>query len=106
MSGPYAYFELHRASDDLVYQFDRITSTSGETAYRRRDADLCITYRPTLGWVAYDEETQSLTGRCWDILPEAQDTDHPPVGIWVSRKGAKSYVYELIYSESPPPSQA
>ncbi len=91
------YFELRRLSDDLVYQFDRIASTGSQHAYQRRDQDLRITYRPELGWVAYDEATQAIMGRPWDVLPRNQSNDHPPEGIWVSRKGIKSYVYELKY---------
>ena len=93
---PYEYFELHRLSDDLVYQFDRLQRADGSFGYRRRDQDLWITFKPDLGWVAFDEATQSLTGRCWDVLPQHQG-DHPPPGIWISRKGFKSYVYELRY---------
>ena len=92
----YEHFELRRMSDDLIYQFDRKPMPDGQIGYQRRDQDLWITYRPDWGWVAYDEATQSLTGRLWNILPKDQ-TDHPPEGEWVSKKGVKSYVYELKY---------
>jgi hypothetical protein len=41
-----------------------------------------------------------LTGRPWDVLPKDQSPDHPPQGIWVSRKNEKSYVYDLVYTDS------
>jgi hypothetical protein len=91
------YFELHRLSDDVIYQFDRRTLAEGGIAYQRRDQDLWISYRPGLGWVAYDESSQSVTGRPWNTPPESQPRDYPPEGEWVSKKGAKSYVYELRY---------
>ncbi|WP_375785466.1 hypothetical protein ACE10Z_39210 [Bradyrhizobium sp. Pha-3] len=52
--------------------------------------------RPDWGWVAWDPANRSCTGRPWDVLPAAQG-GHPPEGDWVSRKGAKSYVYSLVY---------
>ena len=101
----HSYFELRRQSDDLVYQFDRLPLPSGEFGYRRRDRDLWIVYKPPFGWVAYDEETQSLMGRSWNTLPQDQG-DYPPPGAWVSKKGVKSYVYELVYCDPPAPATA
>jgi hypothetical protein len=92
----YSHFELRRLSDDLVYQFDRRSRPDGEVGYRRRDQDLWIVFKPELGWVAYDEATQSVMGRSWNVLPKDQG-EHPPAGEWVSKKGVKSYVYELVY---------
>lgn len=37
-----------------------------------------------------------IYGRPWDVLPVDQG-DVPPEGVWVSRKGAKAYVYDLVY---------
>ena len=95
----YQYFELIRQSDDLIYQFDRLKNAHNEIAYKRRDQDLWITFQGALGWVAFDEESKTVLGRPWDILPPQQSASHPPEGIWVSRKNEKSYVYELIYRE-------
>ena len=95
----YEYFELHRLSDNLIYQFDRRQREDGSFAYQRRDQDLWIIFKPDYGWVAYNEITHELQGRSWDVLPQHQE-DHPPAGIWVSKKGAKSYVYELKYPSS------
>jgi hypothetical protein len=95
------YFELRRLSDDLVYQFDRLQYTDGQIGYKRRDQDLWILFKHELGWVAWDEDTQTVSGRPWNVLPKDQQDDHPPEGEWVSKKGVKSYVYELIYRELP-----
>ncbi len=95
----YEHFELRRMSDDLIYQFDRKPMPDGQIGYQRRDQDLWITFRSDWGWVAYDEATQSLMGRVWNVLPQQQG-DHLPVGEWVIKKGVKSYVYELRYCAS------
>ena len=101
MISEYDYFELQRLSDDLVYQFDRTPRPDGSFGYKRRDQDLWILFKADLGWVAYDEESGIVSGRPWNVLPPAQG-DHPPEGDWVSKKGVKSYVYELKYSSPPP----
>lgn len=100
MANAYSCFELARLSDDLVYIFDRLEMSDSNIGYKRRDLDLWISYQDQLGWIAYDPESQSVTGRPWDILPQQQSKTHPPEGIWVSRKGVKSYVYSLKYMTS------
>lgn len=93
------YFELHRMSDDLIYQFDLKERPDGKMGYQRRDQDLWITYHDHLGWVVYDEQTKSVMGRPWNVLPQDQNPEYPPEGEWVSKKGVKSYVYELKYQD-------
>jgi hypothetical protein len=95
------YFELHRMSDSLIYHFDRKLRPDGTFGYQRRDMDLWITFRPPFGWIAYDEATDSIMGRPWNVLPQDQ-SDCPPEGEWVSKKGGKSYVYQLKYCEPVP----
>jgi len=89
-------FELRRQSDDLIYRFARAVDARGETAWLRQDLDVWIRRHHSLGWIALDEASQTCTGRPWDIAPQDQG-DHPPEGVWVSRKGAKAYVYDLVY---------
>ena len=89
-------FELRRMSDDLVYVFVRQTNAGGEVGYRCTDRDFWILNKPDLGWVAWDEASGSVMGRPWNVLPSEQG-GHPPEGEWVSKKGAKSYVYLLVY---------
>ena len=91
------YFELRRRSDDLIYKFMRATREDGRPGFKRSDRDLWIEFRPELGWIAWDNENNSLTGRPWHVLPGDQSPGGPPAGEWVSKKGDKSYVYELVY---------
>ncbi|WP_349956609.1 hypothetical protein [Rhizobium sp. ZPR3] len=91
------HFQLKRRSDDLAYTFHRKQLPDGKIGYRREDADLWIRFQGGFGWGAWDDEDGALLGRPWNVpLPE-QDADYPPECEWVSKKGAKSYVYELVY---------
>jgi len=89
-------FELRRQSDDLVYTFVRTVRSDGTVAYKRQDGDYWIERKAEWGWVAWDADYGSCTGRPWNVLPSEQG-HCPPEGDWVSRKGAKSYVYSLVY---------
>ena len=94
----YNFFELKRQSDNLIYQFDRRIWDNWEVWYQRRDQDLWITYRwLKLWWIAYNQESQEILWRPWNILPEDQNPNHPPEWEWVSKKEMKSYVYILKY---------
>lgn len=89
-------FELRRLNgDDTSYMFDRKRAPDGSDGYKRRDKDLWIVKRPGWGWVAWGE-AYGITGRPWYVPPEEQE-DFPPAGEWVSKKGPKSYVYQLTY---------
>ena len=90
-------FQLQRHSDSLVYTFDKTERPDNLSGYKRRDADLWITYRRNIGWCAYNEETYEAEGIPWDAIGKHQNPDFPPEGIWVSRKGEKSYVYTLVF---------
>ena len=89
-------FELRRQSDDLVYRFERMKDAEGRVGFKRTDGDFWIIRHEHLGWIAGDWESDEVFGRPWDQLLE-QSVTAPPEGIWVSRKGAKSYVYDLVY---------
>jgi hypothetical protein len=101
MTAGFAHFALRRQSDDLIYLFDRQPLGTAH-GYRRRDADLWITWQAGFGWGAWDAESGDLQGRPWDMDLDGQTEDHPPEGVWVSRKGAKSYVYVLGYVDVEP----
>ena len=89
-------FELRRRLDGLVYRFHRDTGPDGQPAYRREDADLWIVRSDAWGWIAVLPEDGAIAGRPWETLPHEQG-DAPPEGVWVSRKGDKSYVYDLVH---------
>ena len=91
-------FELRRQSDDLVYVFRRKSRADGLPGFQRTDRDLWIVFRPDLGWVAWDEEHKTVMGRPWNVEPHEQAADCPPEGDWVSKKGPKSYVYDLVHT--------
>ena len=95
----FSRFQLLRQSDGLVYTFDRRILKNGAPAYQRQDQDFWIKYHgPDLGWIAFDETgVYGITGRPWNTLPKDQSPDHPPAGIWISRKSDRSYVYDLVY---------
>ena len=91
--------QLRRRSDDLIYYFVQVQRQDGSIGYLRTDTHLWIEYEPRLGWIARDPETKELTGRPWnDSRAEEQDVEHPPEGEWVSKKGDKSYVYDLVFT--------
>ena len=89
-------FELYRLSDGLIYRFNRAVREDGSAGYKREDQDLWIVRSPRFGWVAIDEATGTIMGRPWNTLPQDLG-DYPPEGEWVSKKGIKSYVYDLRY---------
>ena len=96
----YDQFELRRQSDNLVYRFDKTKREDGRPGYKRSDADLWIMRSDEFGWAGIDPLSGELAMRPWTVAPEEQ-TDHPPEGDWVSRKGPKSYVYSLVYTTAP-----
>gem|GEM_PF-866469 len=87
-------FELKRRVDDLVYVFER----QDDGRYKRTDGDHWIIKDPSLGWIAWDYQSKTVMGRPWSVMPMDQN-DTPPKGEWVSKKGDKSYVYDLVHSE-------
>lgn len=89
-------FELRRHIDNLVYTFERIEGEHGLIGYKRTDGEHWIVCHKRLGWIAGRQDSEDVFGRPWNTPPAAQE-NHPPEGIWVSRKGPKSYVYDLVY---------
>ena len=81
--------------DGLTYRFELVDSFHGKPRWRRVDFDLRLYFSLKAGWVIGDDSGNVLA-RPWDDTEE-EDKLLPPVGTWVSCKGAKSYVYSLIY---------
>lgn len=96
--GPDA-FELRRRVDGLVYRFERATDDRGRTGFKRTDGDHWIIWHDTLRWIAGLHDSDAVYGRPWDQLA-AQSPMAPPEGVWVSRKGSRSYVYDLVHIPS------
>ncbi|MEM5476695.1 hypothetical protein [Pacificibacter sp. AS14] len=93
-------FELRRRIDDLVYRFAKATDPMGRVGFKRSDGDYWIIWHEKLRWIAGAWDDAEVLGRPWDQLAKQSDAS-PPEGVWVSRKGSKSYVYDLVYVETP-----
>jgi hypothetical protein len=87
--------EMRRLSDGAVYRFLRVEA-DGAPVWRRADKDIVIIRDARFGWVVWDREAEALMGRPWDV-PQAEQGEAPPQGDWVSRRGANSFVYTLVY---------
>ncbi|MEO1248728.1 MAG: hypothetical protein AAFW76_02695 [Pseudomonadota bacterium] len=93
---PLLVFELRRQADSLIYRFELKTDAQGREGYKRTDGDYWIIKHPKFGWVAGKWDSEEIFGRPWNTLP-ADQGPYPPEGIWVSRKGSRSYVYDLVH---------
>lgn len=89
-------FELRRHLDGLIYRFVSTPPPTGQPGFHRLDADLWIIRHAHLGWVAAGFDSNDIYGLPWNQLSPQPDAI-PPEGIWVSRKGSKSYVYDLVH---------
>ena len=85
-----------RCLDGLTYEFVRDGDAYGFPSYRRVDLDLWCRRLPDFGW-AVCSSSGKVSSRPFD---DAGLGDFPPEGTWVSRKDDRSYVYELIRTET------
>lgn len=89
--------EMRRLSDGAAYRFRPASATAdGYKRYKREDKDIWILRDADFGWIVWDGEAKSLMGRPWDIAIKDQGAT-PPECVWVSRKGANSFVYRLAF---------
>lgn len=86
-------FELRRHSDGMTYVFDR---AGPHSFIRQDDPAMTINWEGPWGWVARLPGNGVMAGRPWEILPQHQREAAPPIGVWISRKDDKSYVYHLV----------
>ncbi|KAK5044879.1 hypothetical protein LTR84_010417 [Exophiala bonariae] len=95
-------FSLKRLIDGLEYRFTLRSGHGKASVFARDDNVVEIVYHQMYGWTTWQESQghgePTLTGRVWEVLPQDQG-DFPTEGIWVSRKGPKSYVYTLEYQK-------
>jgi hypothetical protein len=85
-----------RRADGLTYDFVRDADAYGFPSYRRVDLDLWCRRLPNFGW-AVCTSSGEVVSRPFD---DPGDGDLPPEGVWVSRTGDRTYVYELIRAET------
>ncbi|MBF6078134.1 hypothetical protein IU498_26250 [Nocardia beijingensis] len=81
-----------RRMDGLTYEFARDGETHGFPSYKRVDMDLWCRRLPDFGWVVCSASGE-VSSRPFD---DSGRGDLPPEGVWVSREGDRSYVYDLI----------
>ncbi len=84
--------EFHRCLDGVVYSYKPAGVRNHRPCWRRVDLALHLHWTDRSGWIISDEAGAVLS-RPWDFERDEQGP-LPPEGIWVSRKHAKSYVYE------------
>ncbi|WP_328712633.1 hypothetical protein [Nocardia salmonicida] len=82
-----------RRVDGLTYEFVREGDAYGFPSYRR--VDLWCRRLPDFGWVVCNAADE-VSSRPFD---EPGQGEFPPEGVWVSRKGAQSYVYDLVRAD-------
>ena len=85
-----------RRADGLTHEFVRDGDAYGFPSYRRVDLDLWCRRLPNFGW-AVCTDSGEVSSRPFG---DPGDGDLPPEGTWVSRKGERSYVYELNRAET------
>ena len=81
-----------RRVDGLIYEFAIDGDAHGFPSYKRVDSDIWCQRLPTFGWAVCDA-SGAVSSRPFD---DAGHGDLPPEGVWVSYKGDRSYVYDLI----------
>ena len=92
-----ASFAFVRHVDRLTYRFHRDVTLQQRPAYKREDAELWCSWIPGYGWGVHDADG-AVVGR--PLIP-ADDDQRPPPGVWLSWKGEKSYLYDLVLDERP-----
>jgi hypothetical protein len=87
--------EFRRRLDPVCYRFSPVADATGGPAWKRDDRDLWLVRRAGDGWVVVDGANVVLS-RPWNTLPSSQG-ELPPEGEWISKKGDRSYVYDLCF---------
>jgi hypothetical protein len=93
MDDAYKTFEFRRTTDPTTYRFHLDGQYNDRAKWKRSDKDLWCLFDGS-SWIVADEFGTRLG---WPRDERADAGDHPPGGIWSSKKGDKSYEYELVY---------
>jgi hypothetical protein len=99
----HARLVFKRASDQLVYRFNKSTAMFNDRPkWAREDKnEIVVIWDAKWGWIVAieDSDTQPmLVSVPWNVHKEEQD-EYPPEGPWVSKLGEKSYVYHLSFED-------
>jgi len=87
-------YEFHRRVDPLVYRFEPTAPLAERPTWRRADLPLWLRWQPGTGWCTVDDQGV-VNSRPWNV-ELADQGEQPPLGEWLSKKGDKSYVYDLV----------
>ena len=85
---------FRRRLDGLVYRFLPATERCERPSWKRADGALDLAWTPEHGWAVLDPAGTVLS-LPW-AFPKGRQVDHPPRIAWVSSKGDKAYVYDLV----------
>ena len=89
------HIDMRRLSDGAIYRFETAPpDDNGFPRFKRADKEVWLRRDAEFGWIVFDETDGALMSRPWDVAPKHQGAA-PPQGVWVSRKGANSFVYEM-----------
>jgi hypothetical protein len=89
---PQVGLRFKRLVDHLTYDFTlEAAPVHGHPSYRRVDLGVWCRWIPGFGWSVVGADG-TVTSRPFD---DPGLGELPPTGTWVSRKGDRSYVYEL-----------
>ncbi|WP_433593708.1 hypothetical protein [Nocardia sp. CA-145437] len=86
-----------RRVDGLTYEFVRDGDAYGYPSYKRVDLDIRCLRLPDFGWAVCTSDG-AVSSRPFD---DAGRGAFPPEGVWVSFKGDRSFVYDLVYPTAP-----
>jgi hypothetical protein len=90
--GRMAEVKFVRCGDGLTYEFANEGQAHGFPSCKRVDLDVWCRRLPDFGWVVCTASGE-VSSRPFD---DPRRGDLPPEGAWVSRKGDRSYVYDLF----------
>ena len=90
--------EFRRRMDGLTYRFRLAGARNGEATWKREDVDLWLVKDDRLGWIVVDGE-KAVLSLLW-ALPTGEQGELPSEGEWVSKKGDKSYLYDLVFKDT------
>jgi hypothetical protein len=94
------HFEFRRRIDGASYRFEPCAPSEGYPAWNGVDIDLWLTWIPRSGWCVIDGHGD-INSRPWNF-ELAEQGEEPPEGEWLSKKGDKSYVYNLVRFAAAP----
>jgi len=94
---PLTHFTLTRQSDSAVCPFTAEGTRFGCIRYVYAGGGITIHWHPRWGWCAADEAGEVIGLSL--SAPRAEQRNRPPEGLWVSRNGEASHVFDLRWGQ-------